>query len=60
MKSSHYPDQSEIPENELAIRNLAEQLHLGSKETERMPFDAIRYRDTKHKSLAVNPNVPIN
>lgn len=55
----HYPDVSNIPRNELAVRALAEYIRLDPNSFAKTPFDAIRYNDMGHKSWAIPADTPI-
>jgi hypothetical protein len=52
LNQTHYGGR-DVPINETAVRELAEQLRMTPEDFKRSPFDAIRYNDTTHKSWAV-------
>ncbi len=61
LDSQHYPKDIKrgLPEDEIAIRVLADKLKLSPEQFEKSPFDAVRYNDTTHESYAIKPGTPI-
>lgn len=59
LKGLHYPKPEQIPDNEVAIRRLADILRLSPEEFDKTPFDAIRYRDIAQESYAIPAKTPI-
>jgi hypothetical protein len=59
LHSQHYPNPSEIPDNEVALRTLTDDLRLNEEQWKKTPFDAIKYRDLGRKVYAVPPDTQV-
>jgi hypothetical protein len=59
LSQTHYPNKDEIPDNEIPMFHLAENLRFREGDLEKTPFDAIRYNDMDKKSWAIPAQTPI-